>query len=124
MIMEPSQIQHEMARVLNDESYLQLKIEDFADICPNPTWGIHVHMRSIDALIVIVKICLELVRVGRKELRGIIVYIRGLSLTMGNLARIDSILPRAQRFKRGLGSKTNGPEAEIWIFAEVLQENG
>ena len=124
MIIEPSQIQHEMARVLNDESYLQLKIEDFADICPNQTWGIHVHMRSIDALIVIVKICLELVRVGRKELRGIIIYIRGSSLTMGNLARIDSILPRAQRFKRGLGSKTNGPEVEIWIFAEVLQENG
>ena len=80
-------------------------------------------MRSIDALIVVVKIYLELVLADKKELSSIIVYIRGSSLTMGDLSRIDGILPCAQRFRRGLGFTSDGTETEIWIFAEVLQEN-
>ena len=44
---------------------------------------------------------------------------------MGDLSRIDDILPCAQRFRRGLGFTSDGTEIEIeiWIFAEVLQEN-
>lgn len=42
---------------------------------------------------------------------------------MGDLSRIDDILPCAQRFRRGLGFTSDGTEIEIWIFAEELQEN-
>ena len=73
MIIEPSQIKYEIAWVVNDKAYIQLSMQDFADTCPNPTWGIHVYNRSIDALIVVVKIYLELVLADKKELKGIIV---------------------------------------------------
>ena len=123
MIIGQSQIKHEIARVVSDKAYIQLSMQDFADTCPNPTCGIHVCMRSIDALIVVVMIYLELVVADKKELNSIIVYIRGSSLMMGDLSRIDDILPCAQRFRRGLGFTSDGTEIEIWIFAEVLQEN-
>ncbi len=55
-----------------------------------------------------------------KELKGIIVYIRGSSLTMNDISKIDGMVPRAQRFKRGLGCK-NASEIDIWLFAEELQ---
>ena len=122
MIIEPSQIKYEIARVVEDEDYLRLREQDFADICPNPTWGIHVSAQSIDALIILSRICLEQVLVSKKELKGIIVYIRGSSLTMNDFSKIDGMIPRAQRFKRGLWFKT-ASGIDIWIFAEVLQEN-
>ena len=121
MITDPDQIQAAISQVISDDSYIHLQAKDFADICPNPTWGIHVHMRNIDALMMIVKIYLEILLAGGKELRGIIVYIRGSSLTMEGLSRIDGIIPSAQRFKRGLGFKDDGGDNEIWIFAEALQ---
>jgi hypothetical protein len=120
MIIAPSQVQHEIARVMDDEDYLPLLEQDFADICPNPTWGIHVSAQSIDALIILSRICLEQVLVSKKELKGIIVYIRGSSLTMNDFSKIDGMVPRAQRFKRGLGCKT-ASGIDIWLFAEELQ---
>lgn len=39
MIIEPSQIKYEIAWVVSDKSYIQLSMQDFADTCPNPTWG-------------------------------------------------------------------------------------
>ena len=71
----------------------------------------------------VVKIYLELVLADKKELNGIIVYIRVSSLMMGDISGIDDILPCAQRFRRGLGFTSDGTEIEIWIFAEELQEN-
>lgn len=122
MIIEPGQIQHEIARVVGDEGYLPLRNQDFTDICPNPSWGIHVCAQSVDALIVLSKICLEQVLVSKKELKGIIVYIRGSFLTMADVFRIDGMTPRARSFKRGLGRKyTQG--IDIWFFAEEVQEN-
>ena len=122
MIIEPSQIKYEIARVVEDEDYLRLREQDFADICPNPTWGIHVSAQSIDALIILSRICLEQVLVSKKELKGIIVYIRGSSLTMADVSRIDGMTPRARSFKRGLGRKYT-PGIDIWFFAEEVQEN-
>ena len=87
MIIEPAQIQYEIARVVGDEGYLPLRNLDFRDICPNPSWGIHVCAQSVDALIVLSKICLEQVLVSKKELKGIIVYIRGSFLTMADVSR-------------------------------------
>ena len=121
MIIEPSQIKHEIARVVSEKAYIQLRNQDFVDICPNPTWGIHVCMQGIDALLVVVKIYLEQVTVDKKELKGIIVYIRASSLTMNDLTRINSIMPRAHEIKRGLGFKPESTETEIWIFTEELQ---
>lgn len=105
MIIEPSQIKYEIARVVEDEDYLRLREQDFADICPNPTWGIHVSAQSIDALIILSRICLEQVLVSKKELKGIIVYIRGSSLTMNDFSKIDGMIPRAQRFRGDCGVK-------------------
>ena len=122
MIIELSQIKYEIARVVEDEDYLRLREQDFADICPNPTWGIHVSAQSIDALIILSRICLEQVLVSKKELKGIIVYIRGSSLTMADVSRIDGMTPRARSFKRGLGRKYT-PGIDIWFFAEEVQEN-
>ena len=122
MIIEPSQIKYEIARVVEDEDYLRLREQDFADICPNPTWGIHVSAQSVDALIILSRICLEQVLVSKKELKGIIVYIRGSSLTMNDFSKIDGMVPRAQRFKRGLGRKY-AQGIDIWFFAEEVQEN-
>lgn len=122
MIIEPSQIQNEIARVVSDEGYLPLRSHDFMDICPNPSWGIHVCAQSVDAMIVLSRICLEQVLVSKKELKGIIVYIRGSSLTMADVSRIDGMTPRARSFKRGLGRKYT-PEIDIWFFAEEVQEN-
>ena len=122
MIIEPGQIQHEIARVVSDEGYLPLRNLDFRDICPNPSWGIHVCAQSVDALIVLSKICLEQVLVSKKELKGIIVYIRGSFLTMADVSRIDGMTPRARSFKRGLGRKYT-PGIDIWFFAEEVQEN-
>ena len=45
------------------------------------------------------------------------------SLYRALLSRIDDILPCAQRFRRVMGFSSDGTEIEIWIFAEVLQEN-
>ena len=120
MIIAPSQVQHEIARVMDDEDFLPLREQDFADICPNPTWGIHVSAQCIGALIILSRICLEQVLVSMKELKGIIVYIRGSSLTMNDISKIDGMVPRAQSFKRGLGCK-NASEIDIWLFAEELQ---
>ena len=122
MIIEPSQIQNEIARVVSDEGYLPLRRHDFMDICPNPSWGVHVSSQSVDALIVLSRICLEQVLVSKKELKGIIVYLRGSSLTMADFSRIDGMTPHAQRFKRGLGRKY-APGIEIWFVAEEVQEN-
>ena len=122
MIIEPGQIQHEIARVVSDEGYLPLRNQDFTDICPNPSWGIHVCAQSVDALIVLSKICLEQVLVSKKELKGIIVYIRGSSLTMADVSKIDGMTPRARNFKRGFGRKYT-PGIDIWFFAEEVQEN-
>ena len=113
MIIEPSQIKHEIARIVDDEGYLPLQEQDFADICPNPTWGIHVSAQSIDALIILSRICLEQVLVSKKELKGIIVYIRGSSLTMNDISKIDTMIPYARRFKMGLGYKS-APEIDIF----------
>lgn len=121
MIIEPSQIKYEIARVVEDEDYLRLREQDFADICPNPTWGIHVSAQSIDALIILSRICLEQVLVSKKELKGIIVYIRGSSLTMNDISKIDTMIPHARRFKMGLGYNS-APEIDIWIFAEEALE--
>lgn len=123
MIIEPSQIKYEIARIVEDEDYLRLREQDFADICPNPTWGIHVSAQSIDALIILSRICLEQVLVSKKELKGIIVYIRGSSLTMNDISKIDTMIPYARRFKMGLGYKS-APENDIWIFAEEALEYG
>jgi hypothetical protein len=122
MIIEPGQIQHEIARVVGDEGYLPLRNQDFTDICPNPSWGIHVCAQSVDALIVLSRICLEQVLVSKKELKSIIVYIRGSSLTMNDISKIDGMTPHAQRFKRGLGRKY-AQGIDIWFFAEEVQEN-
>lgn len=122
MIIEPGQILHEIARVVGDEGYLPLRNQDFTDICPNPSWGIHVCAQSVDALIVLSRICLEQVLVSKKELKSIIVYIRGSSLTMNDISKIDGMIPRAQRFKRGLGRKY-AQGIDIWFFAEEVQEN-
>ena len=122
MIIEPGQIQHEIARVVSDEGYLPLRNQDFTDICPNPSWGVHVCAQSVDAMIVLSRICLERVLVCKKELKGIIVYIRGSSLTMADVSRIDGMTPRARSFKRGLGRKYT-PGIDIWFFAEEVQEN-
>ena len=122
MIIEPSQIQHEIARIVDDEGYLPLRNQDFTDICPNPTWGIHVSSQSVDALIVLSRICLEQVLVSKKELKGIIEYLRGSSLTMADVSRIEGMTPHAQRFKRGLGRKY-APGIDIWFIAEEVQEN-
>ena len=122
MIIEPSQVQHEIARVVGDEGCLPLRDQDFADICPNPTWGIHVCAQCVDALIVLSRICLAQVLVREKELNGIIVYICGCSLTMNDISKIDGIVPHAQRFKRGLG-RNYAPGYDIWLFAEEVQEN-
>ena len=99
MIIDPGQIQHEIARGVSDEGYLPLRNHDFTDICPNPSWGIHVCAQSVDAMIVLSRICLEWVLVCEKELKGIIVYIRGSSLTMNDFSKIDGMIPRAQRFR-------------------------
>lgn len=122
MIIEPGQIQHEIARVVGDEGYPPLRNQDFTDICPNPSWGIHVCAQSVDALIVLSRICLEQVLVSKKELKCIIVYIRGSSLTMNDISKIDGMIPHAQRFKRGLGRKY-AQGIDIWFFAEEVQEN-
>lgn len=122
MIIEPGQIQHEIARVVGDEGYLPLRNQDFTDICPNPSWGIHVCAQSVDALIVLSRICLEQVLVSKKELKCIIVYIRGSSLTMNDISKIDGMIPHAQRFKRDLGRKY-AQGIDIWFFAEEVQEN-
>ena len=120
MIIEPSQLKYEISRGVEDEDYLRLREQDFADICPNPTWGIHVRSQSVDALIVLSRICLEQVLVSKKELTVIIIYIRGSSLTMNDISKIDTMTPHARRFKRGLGYKS-APEIDIWLFAEELQ---
>ena len=120
MIIEPGQIQHEIARGVSDEGYLPLRNQDFTDICTNPSWGIHVCAQSVDVMIVLSRICLEWVLVCKKELKGIIVYIRGSSLTMNDFSKIDGMIPRAQRFKRGLGCKT-ASGIDIWLFAKELQ---
>ena len=121
MIIEPSQIKHEIARIVDDEGYLPLQEQDFADICPNPTWGIHVSAQNVDALIILSRICLEQVLVSKKELIGIIVYILCSSLTMNDISKIDTMIPYARRFKMGLGYKS-APEIDIWIFAEEALE--
>ncbi len=123
MIIPQNQIQYEIAQVVGYEGYVQLRNHDFTDICPNPTWGIHVRAQSVDVLIVLSRIYLEQVLVSKKELKGTIVYICGSSLTMNDISKIDGIVPRAQRFKRGLGRKY-APGIDIWIFAEEVQENG
>ena len=122
MIIEPGQIQHEIVRIVSDEGYLPLRNQDFTDICPNPSWGIHVCAQSVDALIVLSRICLEQVLVSKKELKCIIVYIRGSSLTMNDISKIDGMIPHAQRFKRGLERKY-AQGIDIWFFAEEVQEN-
>lgn len=122
MIIKPKHIHHEIARVVGDEGYLPLRNQDFTDICPNPSWGIHVCAQSVDALIVLSRICLEQVLVSKKELKCIIVYIRGSSLTMNDISKIDGMIPHAQRFKKGLGRKY-AQGIDIWFFAEEVQEN-
>ena len=122
MIIGPDNIQCEIARVISDEGYFALRNQDFIEICPNPTWGIHVDMKNIEALIIIVKIYLELLRADKNELKGIIAYIRGSSLTMEDITRIDSIIPKAHRFRRGIGFKTDGQGIEIWIFAQMKDQ--
>ena len=122
MIIAPSQIQHEIAQVVEYEGYLPLREQDFEDICPNPTWGIHVSAQSVDALVVLSRICLEQVLVSKKDLIGIIVYIRSSSLTMNDISKIDTMIPHARRFKMGLGYNS-APEIDIWFFAEEVLEN-
>lgn len=51
MIIEQNRIKREIARVVSGEGYLPLQEQDFVDICPNPTWGIHVRAQSVDVLL-------------------------------------------------------------------------
>lgn len=109
-------IQATVERTLGEGTYLSLTREDFEQICPAPGKVIHVTAGDADEAVKLLRV--EIDRAGISQPAGAIMLIQSTSLTMADLKKIDSAVPHADRFKRGLSFlKPDECEVEIWIFA-------
>ena len=115
MITNTIQIEEAMSQIIKDKSCLPLRLEDFLDTCPHPAWAINVCALNIDELLE--QLRQELAQAATEELGSIIVYIQSATLTLAELARIESLLPHAPHFKKGLGYNPAIPGADFWLFA-------
>lgn len=51
MIKDKDTIRMAIAEIVGEESYIRLRAEDFAEVCPNPAWAVHVTGKDTDDLL-------------------------------------------------------------------------
>ena len=119
MIKDKDTIRMAIAEIVGEESYIRLRAEDFAEVCPNPAWAVHVTGKDTDDLLG--QLVQELEQADGGKLYGTAAYIRTSftsSLTMSDLARIDAMLPCALRRRKGIAFIPDGAGTEIWVIAD------
>lgn len=119
MIKDKDTIRMAIAEIVGEESYIRLRAEDFAEVCPNPAWAVHVTGKDTDDLLG--QLVQELEQADGGKLYGTVAYIRTSftsSLTMSDLARIDAMLPCALRRRKGIAFIPDGAGTEIWFIAD------
>ena len=117
MTTDKEQIMKAIAQIAAEEAFIPLREEHFTEVCPNPAWAAHVSGRSAGEAVG--RLGRELAQAGPGEPGGLIAYIRTDSMTLADLSRIDGMLPRAPRFRRGLALLPDGSGTDIWIFADA-----
>lgn len=105
-----------VAQIAGEDALIPLREEDFAAACPAPAWAVHVG--GVGAGDVLERLGRELAEAGAGEPEGLVAYVRTASMTLAELARIDALLPRARRFRKGIAFLPDGAGTDVWVFAD------
>ena len=119
MIKDKETIRKAIEEIIGGESFIRLRTEDFAEVCPNPAWAVHATGKDTDDLLG--QLVQELGQADGGKLYGTVAYIRTSftsSLTMSDLARIDAMLPCAPRRRKGIAFIPDVAGTEIWFIAD------
>lgn len=116
MITDQEQISIAISAILRkSDAALPISEDDFIRVCPDPEWAVCIIERSVGKACAMLKKEFSEDRVGNAK--GIVLFIQSVILTMGDLNRIDGLLPSVDRFVRGLDfHRPSGGELEIWVF--------
>ncbi|MBR5736920.1 MAG: hypothetical protein IKX60_09050 [Bacteroidales bacterium] len=111
---EKEQVAEAIAEIVAQKAYVPLRETDFREVCPNPYM---IHVVAADSDSAVRQIEHDINELGLKNWSGVIVFMQGSSLSLSDIDWLDKVIPRAARFRRGLGS----PEyegVEVWIFLQ------
>ena len=117
MTTDREEIRSTIDNVLSQEMYIQITRDAFEKACPCPSLVIKVVGNNPEEAIKLFQI--ESAMAGQETLSNVVLYVKSLSLTMAELAKIQRSLPQANHCTGCISfAKPDEGEVEIVLFAE------